>query len=636
MKKTILTQRFQFYAIEPYREYTPIGSKVHNQIHEDLNLELDNIDFFSTNIVRVENAATEIDALLRGKFKIKLHNRKEYKRKNTKYFYSDEPEGEMIKLDNWSNRIPTFYTTKERHLLRHYGRPFSSVSVEIHERNITVDGDTISARFYIHKKTRTVNSKFFKKTRTALGFKINFKTGNVISYEGATTPKIRQNNFKHLLHVLQMFFGRTTAPIVYCFGGEKDNNIPINKEAKEIFNDDEFIKSLSHAILAKIPHNVSIMSNSQTNIKNKLLSMAMETFISINKIKVPNDYANLLMDAYPTKKILKKNNNKLIAAILDRIGIKSKSTIRLMHKFPNIDISKLILMARYFGYTDLHKYIHNINEKYWSIPKENDTALDSISIYQSIENKHSYSIRDSEKSCLLKLINEFLGEFNNIGDGYTENNVIRINGRVARAQFSTFNDHLDLLNKVRIHLPDVEMRATNLSDFHQEHLEFSKLDRAIKKGYSIKYVFEDKLVNYIEDPIVIKNENEEIIATYYPVLLKIDAEYTEEGSHMHHCVASYADREKCIIVSVREDNPQGNERVTCEFDLTKNLVQAKYFCNAVPPKRFQSALDMLEDKISLYRGSIKSISKEKIPLIINGVQIEVKEDQTFDNFLNLF
>jgi hypothetical protein len=116
--------------------------------------------------------------------------------------------------------------------------------------------------------------------------------------------------------------------------------------------------------------------------------------------------------------------------------------------------------------------------------------------------------------------------------------------------------------------------------------------------------------------------------------LKIDAEYTEEGAHMHHCVATYADRENSIIVSLREGSTVGHERVTCEFNLQKHLVQAKYFCNAQPPDRFENVIDKLGHKIHFYSGSIKSISKEKIPLVINGKTIKI-EERTDDSIFNL-
>ncbi len=633
MKKTVLTQRFQFYTIEPYKDYSTIESKVENQVHEDLNLELDNIDFFSPDVVRIANGA-ELDRFLRGKFKIKLHNKKEYKKKNTKYFYSNEKDGEMIRLDNWSNRIPTFYTTKERHLLKHYGRVFSSVATEIYERNISIDGDTISVRFYVYRKARTVNSKYFKKNRSAFGFKINFRTGNVMSYEGVKTPKIRQNNFKHLMQVLMNFFSRTSGNIIHMWGGNSKDEHPLNLEAKKIFDDSEFMKCLSHSILSKLPYVETINSNDHTNIGAKVLSMIMRVFVEINKIKVPNHYEGLIMDAYPTKKFLKKNENKLIASILDRLGIKSKGTIKLLHKHPDIDIKKLILLARYFGYKNLHKYIHNVNEKFFINPKKKNNELMGGSIYEALTSKYEYDIKDSERKCLLKLINEF---FSQDRLKYEENNVITLYENTQLMQFHTFNDHLDMLVKIRAQLPHIEMTASNLKDFHNEHLEFSSIDRAIRKGYSIKYVFEDRLIKHIEEPILIKDEHGNLTQTFYPVLLKIDGEYSEEGSHMHHCVASYADKERSIIVSVREGSPTGSERVTCEFDVRdKSCVQAKYFCNAVPPERFEFALEKTKHRVNIFRGSIKSTSKEKVPLVINGVQLEVKEPDVFGNLLELF
>lgn len=637
MKEVVLAQRFQFYSIEPYKDYTLIKSKEEKEIHKQFQLGLENVDFLDADFFNIENGRNS-SARLKSMFQLMVPNKKKLNKKNTKYFYSEEPDGEILNFDNWNHRNPTFYTTKERHLLKHYGRPLSAVSVEINERNIAIDEDTISVRFYTHRKTRTVNSKFFRKVKTALGFKINFKTGNIISYEGTDKPKIRQNNFKHFSQVLQSFFGRTVGPVTFHFSRDNsESHHPINKEASNIFNDDEFMKTLLHTILSKLPHNVNIISNTEGSARKKILSIAMETFIVVNKIKVPNEYRRLLMEAYPTKKFLKKNDNKLVAAILDRIGIKSKSTIRLLHKFPKTDISRLILLARYFGYVDLHKYIHNINERYWSIEKEKDIHGDDTPIFYAIDNKHIYDIKDSEKSCLLKLINEFIEEMVNNTSRYSERNTVIIGTSLVRSQFSSFNDHLDMLIKIRKHLPDIEMRATNLADFHREHLELAKLDRAIKKGYSVKYIFEERLIKLIENPIKIKNENNEIIGTFYPVLLKIDAEYTEEGEHMHHCVASYADKEKSIIVSLREDSPIGNERVTCEYDTwDKGCVQEKYFCNAKPPERFESALVILQDRILSFKGSIKSTAKEKIPLIINGVQIEAKEETPYDELLRLF
>jgi hypothetical protein len=184
-----------------------------------------------------------------------------------------------------------------------------------------------------------------------------------------------------------------------------------------------------------------------------------------------------------------------------------------------------------------------------------------------------------------------------------------------------------MIAKIRDYIPDIEFRAQNFKDFHHEHIEYSKIERSIQKGYTIQYTFEPRLIEHIEANMKMLLDNNET-KSFYPVILKTDGEYTEEGKHMHHCVATYSDREQSIIISIREGDTYGAERVTCEFDAkTKKLVQAKSFCNDKPPKEFELAIEKLSNRVKVFKGSIKSIGKEKVPLIINGVQIELKEDK---------
>jgi len=151
----------------------------------------------------------------------------------------------------------------------------------------------------------------------------------------------------------------------------------------------------------------------------------------------------------------------------------------------------------------------------------------------------------------------------------------------------------------------------------------------IKKGYVIEYVFSDKMVNDVEKPIDLKidlgDENYGGI-TFYPYILKREEEYNEEGSFMHHCVASYSDKDRSIIVSIRTKDK--SDRVTCEFDCqTGSLMQARHFCNAQPPEDIAMAVVELTKKTKSYArlGLLNSISKQKVLIKING--IEVKPEQ---------
>jgi hypothetical protein len=609
MVNNILTQRFNFFEITPYKNYSTLSSKPEQNKAARIELETTGIDRLSLFLEELGGVAD-----MKESHMLYLHNKKEAKKKNTKYFYCDNnlPD-EKIRLFP----LGTFYTQNERHLKRHFGNPFSSVKTTIHERTINMSDDKISIRFSRFEKTRSVNCKYFKKHSYSMGVSMDLKTGNIVIYQGEKKLiKIRQNSFKFLIEVLTNFLRKTRDCVGYFMFGNQTKDLDINKKYLEAFNDDEFNKTLFHVISSKSPEFNSAYPNDEKGIVNFTYNGFMRLFVKVNNIKVPNDYKDLMLNWYPTKQFLKKNDNKLIVSVLDRIGLKSKSIIKLIHKNPKIDISKLTLLGKYFGYRNVHKYVHNLSPQYFSNDwKLFDEQANLESMYSVLNERFEYDIKDSERSLLLKMMNEFFNY-----DTITESTV--------KSQIRQFNDHLDLINRIRRHIPEMEIRCHNLKDFHKEHIEFSKIERSIKKGYSIEYKFEDKLVKTIENPIVFDD------ITYYPVLLKIDAEYTEEGAHMHHCVATYADRENSIIVSLREGSTVGHERVTCEFNLQKHLVQAKYFCNAQPPDRFENVIDKLGHKIHFYSGSIKSISKEKIPLVINGKTIKI-EERTDDSIFNL-
>ena len=118
--------------------------------------------------------------------------------------------------------------------------------------------------------------------------------------------------------------------------------------------------------------------------------------------------------------------------------------------------------------------------------------------------------------------------------------------------------------------------------------------------------------------------------------MKREEEYDEEGRFMHHCVASYSDKEKSIVISIRTENKQ--DRVTCEFDCqTGTLIQARHFCNNQPPADIEMAVDKLKEKTKIYArmGILHSLDKKKVPIKINGIEVmsEHREPRRIDEFI---
>jgi hypothetical protein len=178
---------------------------------------------------------------------------------------------------------------------------------------------------------------------------------------------------------------------------------------------------------------------------------------------------------------------------------------------------------------------------------------------------------------------------------------------------------------------------------------------AIKKGWVIQYFYPEETVRQIQQPISCEkkselwkhssNGNKELITTIsdgeimiHPYVLTREEEYVEEGRFMHHCVASYAETDTSIIVSLRTEDKQ--DRVTCEFKISDGrMVQSKYFSNSQPPKHYQNVIDDVSDLIRMHArfGTLNWLKKDRVPVMINGVEIapEMREPRRLIDILNL-
>lgn len=623
MHGNILNQRINFFLINAYRDHSKLEENHVEPAKELVELDPWGDLFNNTLISKIRKNGRMLD--LRPKSSSK---------KNANFFYSKNGDWDSVTLTPYFRKSNTFATTNTKHLKEHYNRALSEVVTVIVERNITLTDNHLSIRTNRYTKSRGLNAKYFKKNSITNGVKFNLKTGSFITYSTngtrrTRTNKIRQNSFRHLSDVIRLIFENSQTFSDMRVG---DN---LEQQYKEQINDKVFEKTLYHTISSLLDvDDYAVVNPSREGMIEFTVESLIKLFIKTKGIKVPNDYIGYLVNWYPTQKYLKKNENKLILAILDRLKLKTKSLNRLLHEIPEANIANLITLSKLFGYNDIHKYIHNLDKRFLSVKTSPQLSLIGQLGYESLNNHFEYSLSTDEKSRLLKLLNSF---FNNNGK-----DLIPESGRdisyMINQQFIQITDHMSMIAKIKEYFPETELRAQNFKDFHHEHIEYSKTERLIQKGYTIQYTFDDKLIKHIEEPIQPKfniglNDapayatDMDKTSAFYPVILKTDGEYSEEGKHMHHCVGSYSDKEQSLIVSIREGSSSGEERVTCEFDAkTRTMIQAKSFCNAKPPERFEIVVKALCDKINTFRGSIKSLGKEKIPLVINGIQIPLKEE----------
>jgi hypothetical protein len=265
----------------------------------------------------------------------------------------------------------------------------------------------------------------------------------------------------------------------------------------------------------------------------------------------------------------------------------------------------------------------------------NDLPSSSLKMMESTcsdYKNHGYDINDIEKENLLKVLTSEPK-----------------NGSIINENFiGLIVDHFRMLNRIREYDPNIRMRANNITKFHLEHNELSKIISAIKKGWVIQYFYPEETIRQIQQPIKIfksikigptlMGTDMDDYITITPYVLTREEEYIEEGKFMHHCVASYAETDTSMIISLRTDDQE--DRVTCEFQISSGkLIQAKHFSNAQPPKQFEYIIESVTDLVRIHArfGTLNWLKKDRVPIKINGIEIpaEKREPRRLIDILDL-
>jgi hypothetical protein len=621
----IINQKFTYATITVFKDYCKIIDK--KESLSSMGVDLDSLDDGDDEIFESAKSLIKftIGDMRRPTFGRTTEFPEKVGKRKTKFFYG-EPGINERSIINYA--IRNFETRDDRHIKKYYGSPFSEMTVTTIERSIRRHGDKITIKLYRHHRHRAFNNIYFKKSTGVESVTFNVNNGNFTTLSmnksgRKTTKTFRTNNFNFLE---MQFKDGGILNMRKCL----DDNSVLLKEYNETFNNTDFIFEIN-----------KVFNLNQNFSFNGIwfCQLMLERFVELKKIKVSNDYGIWIKKYYPTEKFLKKNDRKLIASILDMFQIKSKITIKIMHENTKIDIHALSRLCYFFG-DNFSKYIGSIDLVHFMNSTYEDTVDIGYPKFKFAEElkKEKFLITNIEKENIVKIINNLNNEIR----GYqrlTNKKETLINHRFI----GDLNDHFKMIDKLRKFIPDLYLKSKNIDDFDKEHLELSKMMKFIKKGYVIEYQFVDKMVNDVESPIKVKinlsddeSNPEWVNPEFYPYILKREEDYDEEGNFMHHCVASYSDKEKSIVVSVRTEDKK--DRVTCEFDCqTGTLIQARHFCNKQPPADIELAVNILKEKTKHYArmGLLHSLDKKKVPVKINGIEIipEIKEPTRISDVL---
>ena len=626
MEEIILHQRFSYAKITPYKNYSKIPREIKPPSGVYKQVSYDDLYGGTTTDYYDGEDGIGLAPML-----------DQVKNKNTRYFYWKD-DYKNIPIIRFASKhkidgtIGVFYTTKDRHIKKYYNEPFSDILVVILERSIIRRGDKVTIKTNKYTKHRGFNCKYFRSNNYTTSVTFDMVKGDFLLVDGGkhgktkSVPRFRKNSFNGLLN----FIKSPDGPFRFLRNHMGKNN-GLYKQLYYVFDDKQF----NEALYLVFNRMISFPTDG-TLFRDLFYDEVMRWFINTKKIKTPNEYKDLILRYYPTEKYLKKNDRKLIASILDVFQIKSKITIKLLHEKPNMDLRSLIKLCYLFG-DQYQKYIGSISFDMFGVMSTINDIPSSSSLKMmestcSDYKNHPYDINDSEKENLLKVLTSEPKNGSIINENFT--------GLIV--------DHFRMLNRIREYDPNIRMRANNISKFHTEHNELSKIISAIKKGWVVQYFYPEETIRQIQQPIKVfksidiggglKGTDMDDNITITPYVLTREEEYIEEGKFMHHCVASYAETDTSMIISLRTDDEQ--DRVTCEFKISNGtLVQYRHFSNATPPKQFEHVIDTVSDLVRLHArfGTLNWLKKDRVPIKINGIEIapEKREPRRLIDILNL-
>ena len=504
-----------------------------------------------------------------------------------------------------------------------------AMTIRMFERRILTDGNKVTIKIYKQVKERGLNMKYFKVSYDVQSLTLNLTTGNFTITHITKKGKARTQNFKcNSFYAFKEFLMAKNG--IFMSDDFINTNYPLYPEFIKEFNNDEFHQAVADALQIEL-------GDYSTNYMVFAESFA-KRFVQLKKIKVPNDYVGLLLRFYPTEKYLKKNKRKLVMSVLDMFNIKSDITNKIVHMYPKAHLASLVKLCNFFG-NEYPKYIGSLNGNCFKFgggdQKTNDaTALNTKSQVLSFKDSiRKYNITSTEKENIIRILNGTRRITLDPDLLYAP--VLLTNDFIA-----TLYDHFDMITKIREYDPDLKLKARNYADFNEEHVELSKLIACIRKGSVVRYTFDPAMLKEIEAPIRGSKYNAETEKfeprVFHPILFKMEEDFIEEGKFMHHCVAGYSNREDSIIISLRLDDD--DERVTSQYNTkTGQNIQSKFLCNAPPPEHFIQPLETLNAKVRAlaYQDKLMYIEKENVPLVINGKEIVVKQQNVWGNVLEI-
>jgi hypothetical protein len=497
------------------------------------------------------------------------------------YVNTEDVFGDLVNLNQPTKKHPLFVvekaTTDEESYIENYNNLMCDVTKSYVMVIIEKTEDKVSIKVFRGSRNRRAGNVWFKVSRNVDYITVNKKTGDV--YHGylhdyqkkrKCAKKIRRNFFfaepintiKNIIQNALSDYGVNTYEIAI----RAVSTFMLEVDERDGFENLDFNKRLFRFYLNK------------------------------RQVKYPNNfyvYTQILVGP-EIRKILKKNNNKLVESYMIKEGLSGKKLKKALHNCDTLNI-------------ELYKHARILFGDDWLNQDE-----DVIS-----------KLLNSKLQCMIVPT-----EFKTFISPEELKRVYSIFKRVFiydDLDSYTFYDHIRMYTELRLYGED-DLRwysENSKEEFREEHLDWTEKIQFYKQGnYTRTY------------PEYFKEVIEKEIDGYTPVLLMDSNSYNEESMTQSNCVKTYIGKPSSFIVSLRKG--LFGDRATLEYKLSKNgeyiipiRVQSLGKFNGKLDEEWNDVLFKL-DKVIL--SSIKDKRFETVKIIKeckNGVTL--KSDTYWEN-----
>jgi len=368
----------------------------------------------------------------------------------------------------------------------------------------------------------------------------------------------------------------------------KDND-PVRKEmVKSLIKiHDEVANRLKQEPNSSLSRN--IINDSMPTFGYNLGVLIGQWFCEEHKIKLPNHWNNYFFNYYPGIKRMRRTNMKLLPAIIQAHGIKSKYINQLLNEYPVLNINDLVMWFVMLG-PDFFRELP-INFLTQTSSSDFITRMVTPNSKKSenrllIESKKlSKSLTTQEKRNIVSIIKTI-----DIPSPYT---------------LGEIKDHINLKGDLKTVGEKVSIRANTMEIFKIEHNQWAS---------SLHYLMSDRSTEYLYHTETLERLEKDYEG-YEIKVLKNELDYFEEGTAQKNCVRGYLTDYNSLIFSIKK----AEQRLTCEVN-DGLLTQVRGICNSKPGEEWDGVINQMTLRISLLHN--KDMLKPSVKIIYKKANVE--------------